>query len=126
MIALFLAVAASFISADIAMLANGAATRELVLQFGYSVPFMQFIMIAQAAGSVALLIRRTTAPAAVGLLIISLGAAVTHCRLGDGVSDLLEPVHLTIVLIAIIVIRVFSQRAVALAVSQIVGSRARI
>jgi hypothetical protein len=114
--ALCISVAASFVSMEIGMIANGARTWELFHQAGYSARFMQFIIVAQAGGAVALLIRGTTVKAAVGLLIIALGAEVTHVRLGDRASDLLEPVHLGVVLIAIIVLRAFNRRAVALAV----------
>jgi hypothetical protein len=114
--ALFISVATSFVSMEIGMIANGARTWEVFHQAGYSRRFMQFVLAAQAGGAGALLIRRTTVPAAVGLLTIALGSLVTYARLGYGASDLLEPVHLSVVLIAIIILRVFSRRAVTLAV----------
>jgi DoxX-like family len=59
-------------------------------QSGYAVWFLYFIMTAEAAGGIGILLHfrlRTGIPAVVGLLLIMMGAVYTHWHNGDPFSD---------------------------------------
>ena len=103
-------VAISFLCVEIGKLSHDADMRQFFLQSGYTVGFMYFIMAAETAGAVGLLLKQTTLPAALGLMAIMAGAVGTHAHNGDPFSDSLEAVHLLILLGCIVVLRVFALR----------------
>ena len=109
---LCISVAISFFCTEIGKAAHDADMRQFFLQSGYSVAFMYFIMAAETAGAVGLLIPRTTLPAAIGLMAVMAGAIRTHAHNRDPFSDSLEAVHLLILLACVVVLRVVSPKAI--------------
>ena len=103
-------VSVSFFCVEIGKLSHDADMRQFFLQSGYSVAFMYFVMLAETAGAVGLFFPRTTLPAALGLIVLMMGAIRTHVHNRDPFSDSIEAVHLLILLACIIVVRVLGGR----------------
>jgi len=100
-----LSVALAFISTEIGKLAHDADMRQFFLSSGLPVWFLYFIMIAETAGAIGLLVKKTVAPAALGLAVIMVGAIATHAHNHDPFSDSLEALHLLILLCATLLLR---------------------
>lgn len=97
-------VAVSFFCVEIGKLAHDTEMRQFFLQSGYAVWFMYVVMAGETAGAIGLFVRRTRLPAAIGLIVLMLGAIATHVRNRDPFSDSLEAVHLLILLGCIVVV----------------------
>jgi uncharacterized membrane protein YphA (DoxX/SURF4 family) len=98
-------VSLSFFCTEVGKLAHDAEMRQFFLQSGYAIWFMYFIMMAETAGAIGLLISRTAVPAAIGLMVIMVGAIRTHAHNRDQFSDSVEALHLLILLGCILLIR---------------------
>jgi hypothetical protein len=104
-------VSLSFFCTEIGKFAHDADMRQFFLQSGYAVWFMYFIMAAETAGAIGLFVSRTIVPAAIGLMIVMLGAIRTHAHNGDPFSDSLEAFHLLILLACIVALRLLAGRS---------------
>ncbi len=104
-------VSLSFLCTEVGKLGHLADMRQFFLQSGYAVWFLYFIMIAETLGAIGLLIRWTQVPAALGLMVIMVGAIRTHGHDGDPFSDSLEALHLLILLGCIVVVRLLGERS---------------
>jgi uncharacterized membrane protein YphA (DoxX/SURF4 family) len=98
-------VALSFLCTEVGKLAHHADMQQFFLQSGYAVWFLYVIIAAETLGAIGLLIPRTTVPAAIGLMMIMLGAIRTHAHNGDPFSDSLEALQLLALLACILIIR---------------------
>lgn len=105
-------VSVAFLCTDIGKLTHDSDMRQFFLQSGYAIWFMYFIMAAETAGAIGLLLPRTTLPAAIGLMAIMGGAIRTHAHNRDSFSDSLEALHLLILLACIIAIRLLRARVI--------------
>jgi putative oxidoreductase len=99
-----LSVAISFLCTEIGKAAHDAEMRQFFVQSGYPIWFLYFIMGAETAGAIGLLLPRTILPAALGLTVVMLGAIRTHLHNRDPFSDSLEALHLLVLLGCILVI----------------------
>jgi uncharacterized membrane protein YphA (DoxX/SURF4 family) len=87
---LSVAVGNSFLVATIGKLTNMSIMVSFFRQSGYAVWFLYFIMAAETAGAIGILLHyrlRTGVWASIGLILIMLGAIYTHWRNGDPFSD---------------------------------------
>jgi putative oxidoreductase len=98
-------VSISFLCTEVGKLAHDSDMRQFFLQSGYAIWFLYFIMAAETAGAIGLLLPRTTLPAALGLMAIMAGAIHTHAHNHAPFSDSLEALHLLILLACIVAIR---------------------
>lgn len=83
-------VAGTFITATIGKSMNMSYMISFFKQSGYAVWFLYFIMTAETAGAIGVLLHfklKTGVAAAIGLLIIMMGAVYTHWHNGDPFSD---------------------------------------
>jgi uncharacterized membrane protein YphA (DoxX/SURF4 family) len=99
-----ISISVSFLGTEIGKLAHDSDMRQFFLQSGYPVWFLYFIIIAESAAAVGLLIPRFKVFAALGLSTIMVGAIGTHLHNGDPFSDSLEALHLLILLVCILLI----------------------
>jgi uncharacterized membrane protein YphA (DoxX/SURF4 family) len=76
-------VSISFLCTEVGKLAHDSDMRQFFLQSGYAIWFLYFIMAAETAGAIGLLLPRTTLPAALGLMAIMAGAIHTHAHNHD-------------------------------------------
>jgi hypothetical protein len=111
-------VALSFLCTEVGKLAHLADMRQFFLLSGYAVWFLYFIMVAETLGAFGLLIRKTMVPAAIGLMVIMVGAIRTHAHNGDPFSDSLEALHLLALLACILVIRLLRPRVAVVHLSE--------
>jgi uncharacterized membrane protein YphA (DoxX/SURF4 family) len=82
-------------------------------QSGYAIWFLYFIMCAESAAAVGILLHfrlKTGVPAAIGLMLIMLGAVYTHWHNGDPFSDSLAAVSQFISLTLLLVLYSFQRR----------------
>ena len=107
---LCLSVAISFICTEIGKVAHDADMRQFFVQSGYPAWFLYFIIVAETAGAVGLLVPKTILPAALGLSLIMTGAIRTHLHNHDPFSDSLEALHLLMLLTCIVLIRQLRSR----------------
>ncbi|MGD1844749.1 MAG: DoxX family protein [Salibacteraceae bacterium] len=77
--------------------------------YGYPIWFMYFIGVAEIAGVIGLFIPKLRILAASGLLVIMVGAFVTHLIAGDG--DIGGSLTFTVLLVAFILLRKGSRLA---------------
>jgi uncharacterized membrane protein YphA (DoxX/SURF4 family) len=117
--AICISISISFICTEIGKLTHDAEMREFFVQSGYAVWFLYFIMSAETVGSLALLVRRTRVPAALGLAVIMIGAMVTHLRNRDPFSDSIEALHLLVLLVCVVVIHLLQTRVQSLSSSSV-------
>ena len=73
--------------------------------FGLPAWFAIFIGLCEVAGAVGLWLPRLQTLAALGLSIIMLGAAGSHVRAGDPATNVMAPVVLLVLLVAVIFLR---------------------
>ena len=99
-----ISISVSFLGTEIGKLAHDSDMRQFFVQSGYPKWFLYFIMIAESAAAVGLLMPRFRAFAALGLSTIMVGAIGTHLHNGDPFSDSLEALHLFILLVCILLI----------------------
>ena len=85
----------AFILATVGKAMNMTEITTFFQQSGYAIWFLYFIMTAEAAGALGILLHfklRTGLPATVGLMLIMLGAVYTHWHNKDPFSDSLAAV----------------------------------
>ncbi len=83
----------------------GAAGKNFVDHFGLPAGLALFIGACEVAGAIGLWLPRLQTLAASGLCVIVLGAAASHLRAGDPVTDLMAPVLLLVLLGTVILLR---------------------
>lgn len=85
--ALRMAVALTFAIAGIGKAFNMVFMTQFFTQSGYSVSFLNFIMLAEVLGAVGFLLPWAFVPALLGFTIDMFGAIVTHVHNGDPLDD---------------------------------------
>lgn len=93
--------AAVFVAAGVMKLAAVEFEVQGFAHFGYALWFMYAIGVLELGAGLALLFRRSAAPAALLLGVVMVGAAFSHLRAGDGVL-LALPALVLLVLLALV------------------------
>jgi len=88
--------AALFLFAGVSKLIGGAEVAAEFARFGYPTWFRYLIGLIEVAGAVCLLIPKVAAEAASFLVIIMLGAVISHIRAGDGFLEGILPALLVL------------------------------
>ena len=99
--AIRMTVALTFVTAGIGKAFNMPFMTQFFTQPGYSVGFLNFIMIAEVLGAVGLLFPWASIPALLGFTIDMFGAVVTHVHNGDLLDDSTGAIAMLIRLAAI-------------------------
>ncbi|WP_306640558.1 DoxX family protein [Sanyastnella coralliicola] len=96
--------AAWMILAGVGKLMQPEEVLQMWDKWGYPAAFMMFIGVAEIAGSIGLFIPKFRKLAALGLIIIMIGAVVTH-GINDEYSNLMGPIIAIFMLVLTIVLR---------------------
>lgn len=96
--------AAWMILAGVGKLMQPEEVLQMWDKWGYPAAFMMFIGVAEIAGSIGLFIPKLRKLAALGLIIIMIGAVVTH-GINDEYSNLMGPIIAIFMLVLTIVLR---------------------
>lgn len=93
-----------FVAASAGKLTSNPQVVEMFESWGYPAGFMLLIGVLELAGAVGLLIPRTAGYAAMGLIGLMIGAALTHLLNNEGMQ-VLRPIAFMVPLIAIVLLR---------------------
>jgi len=93
-----------FVAASAGKLTSNAAVVEMFAGWGYPASFMLLIGALELLGAIGLLVPRTSGYAAMGLIGLMIGAAITHLANGEGLQ-VLRPILFAVPLAAIVLIR---------------------
>jgi putative oxidoreductase len=110
----------AFILATVGKAMNMAEIMAFFQQSGYTIWFLYFIMAAEAAGALGILLHfklRTGLPATVGLMLIMLGAVYTHWHNKDPFSDSLAAVSQLVNLTMLLLMYLLQRRTRIVAAS---------
>jgi len=105
-----MAVALTFAIAGIGKAFNMVFMTQFFTQSGYSVGFLNFIMLAEVLGTVGFLLPWAFLPALLGFTIDMFGAIVTHIHNGDPLDDSTGAIGMLIRLAAIATLLVIAPR----------------